>query len=55
MIRSRPCIISNQKFPSFVLEALQKVCILEQMFLLEMKEDPPWSPKMIKYKDFDCT
>ena len=34
-IRSRPCIISNPKFPRLVLEVFQKQQFLEQNFLSE--------------------
>ena len=40
-IRSRPCIISNPKFPRLVLEVFQKLQFLEQNFLSEAAHKGP--------------
>ena len=40
-IRSRPCIISNPKFPRLVLEVFQKLQFLEQIFLSEAAHKGP--------------
>ena len=40
-IRSRPCIISNPKFPRLVLEVFQKLQFLEQNFLSEADHKGP--------------
>ena len=41
MIRNRPCIISNPKFPRLVLEVFQKLQFLEQNFLSEAAHKGP--------------
>ena len=40
-IRSRPCIISNPKFPRLVLEVFQNLQFLEQNFLSEAAHKGP--------------
>ena len=41
LIRSRPCIILNPKFPRLVLEVFQKLQFLEQNFLSEAAHKGP--------------